>query len=288
MRNKFERNRFEANGEAAARAIFLKMTPWKWRLVRAFEGVLRLILPMLPARASQAVPAQPKTILVVEYWNLGDLAILVPFLKNLRAGFPRAKISLLVNESLKTFLEGQELVDEFIPVRVPWAQHFSRWKKYNPLSGYRISFTRTILGIRKSRFDWAISGRMDVRDNFLLWLSGAARRIGYGLGGGGFLLTDRVAPDLSRPHRGDIWLRLLDALGKPPKRDVGAFQLNEGELVAARSFLRERGISEDAFLIGVHPGARIAVRRWGDERFSEVVRHILEETEAHVLWFSDP
>jgi len=49
----------------------------------------------------------------------------------------------------------------------------------------------------------------DVRDNFLLWLSGAAR--GWlRAWRGGFLLTDRVAPDLSRPHRGDIWLRLLE------------------------------------------------------------------------------
>jgi len=275
--------------ETAGRATFLRMTPGKWQLARAFESIIRLLLPLVPPlRILEESKALPSSILVVEYWNLGDLAIVVPFLKNLRRSYPQARISLLVNAGLASFLEGQGLVDEFIPVRVPWAQHFSRWKKYSPFSGHWISFARTILAIRKRKFDWAISGRMDVRDNFLLWLSGAARRIGYGLGGGGFLLTDRVAPDLSRPHRGDIWLRLLDALGKPPKRDVGVFQLNEGELVAARSFLRERGISEDTFLIGVHPGARIAVRRWGDERFSEVVRHILEETEAHVLWFSDP
>src|SRR6266481_1890036 len=250
--------------ETAGRATFLRMTPGKWQLARAFESIIRLLLPLVPPlRILEESKALPSTILVVEYWNLGDLAIVVPFLKNLRRSYPQARISLLVNAGLASFLEGQGLVDEFIPVRVPWAQHFSRWKKYSPFSGHWISFARTILAIRKRKFDWAISGRMDVRDNFLLWLSGAARRIGYGLGGGGFLLTDRVAPDLSRPHRGDIWLRLLDALGKPPKRDVGAFQLNEGELVAARSFLRERGISEDAFLIGVHPGARIAVRRWG-------------------------
>ncbi len=285
MRNGLRWNGLEAKGEAAARASFLKMTPRKWRLVRAFEGVLRLILP---ARAIEAVAAQPKTILVVEYWNLGDLAILVPFLRNLRAGFSRAKISLLVNESLKTFLEGQGLVDEFIPVRVPWAQHFSRWKKYNPFSGHWISFVRTIIGIRERQFDWAISGRMDVRDNFLLWLSGAARRIGYGLGGGGFLLTDRVAPDLSRPHRADIWLHLLDAAGKPPNRGLSGFRLTRSELASAEAFLRDRGIPAGAFLIGIHPGARIAVRRWGDERFAEVARHFLRENDAHTLWFSDP
>ena len=277
------------SSEAAGRASLLKMTPRKWMLVRTAERVLRLLVPLLPSpRSEVSSGARPKTILVVEYWNLGDLAIVVPFLKNLRRNYPEARISLLVNRGLAGFLEGQGLVDEFIPVRVPWAQHFSRWKKYNPFSRHWISFVRTFLALRKRQFDWAISGRMDLRDNFLLWLSGAARRIGYGLGGGGFLLTDLVAPDLSRPHRGDIWLHLLDALGEPTNRDLGGFQLNEAELATARSFLRERGISEDAFLIGVHPGARMAVRRWGDERFAEVARHLLAETDAHVLWFSDP
>src|SRR6267142_303071 len=162
--------------ETAARATFLRMTPRKWQLVRAFESVIRLLLPLVPPlRILEKSEALPSSILVVEYWNLGDLAIVVPLLKNLRRSYPQARISLLVNAGLASFLEGQGLVDEFIPVRVPWAQHFSRWKKYNPFSGHWISFVRTLLGVRKKQFDWAISGRMDVRDNFLLWLSGAAR-----------------------------------------------------------------------------------------------------------------
>jgi ADP-heptose:LPS heptosyltransferase len=277
------------SSEQAARASLLKMTRRKWRLVRAAERGIRLVLPLLPQPAKRGDAGEPpSSILVVEYWNLGDLAILVPFLRNLRARFPAAKISLLVNDSLKTFLKGQELVDEFIPVRVPWAQHFSRWKKYNPFSRQWLSLIRVIWALRKRQFDWVFSGRMDPRDNLLLWLSGAARRIGYGLGGGGFLLTDRVAPDLSHPHRADIWLHLLDALGKPADRDLGGFRLTAGELASAQLFLQERGIPSDAFVVGVHPGARIATRRWGDERFAEVVRKLLDEADAHILWFSEP
>src|SRR5258708_15449416 len=169
-----------------------------------------------------------------------------------------------------------------MPVRVPWPQHFSRWKKYSPFSGHWISFARTILGIRKRKFDWAISGRMDVRDNFLLWLSGAARRIGYGLGGGGFLLTDCVTPDVSRTHRADIWLRLLEALGKPANRDSGGMRLTADEITSAQLFLQEKGIPLDAFLIGVHPGARLAVRRWGDERFAKVAEELFTGREGHI------
>jgi heptosyltransferase-2 len=277
------------SNESAARASFLKITPRKWRVVRVAERGIRLVLTLLPQPAKLRDEGElPSSILVMEYWNLGDLAILVPFLKNLRRSYPEARISLLVNAGLAAFLEGQGLVDEFIPVRVPWAQHHSRWKKYNPFSWDWISFARTLRAVRKRQFDWAISGRMDVRDNFLLWLSGAARRIGYGLGGGGFLLTDRVNPDLSRPHRADIWLHLLEAVGKPANRDLGGFQLTEDELASAQLFLEAKGIPSDAFLIGVHPGARMAVRRWGDERFAEVARDLLAKSDAHILWFSDP
>lgn len=264
------------------------MTPRKWRLVRMFDSVVRLLVPLLPSpRPLGNCENEPKSILIIEYWNLGDLVILVPFLRNLRQSFPGARIALVVNAGLASFLKGQGLVDEFIPVRVPWTQ-FSRRKKYNPLSSDWISLARILSAVRKRKFDWAISGRMDIRDNFLLWLSGAGRRIGYGFGGGGFLLTDRVMPDLSRPHRVDTWLRLLEVLGKHPERDVPQFQLTHSEINSAEAFMHERGIPTDAFLIGIHPGARIATRRWGDERFAQVAEHLVTETDAHIVWFSDP
>jgi ADP-heptose:LPS heptosyltransferase len=265
------------------------MTPGKWRLVRIFEAIVRflkLLMPPLPPVKN--LTESPLGILVVEYWNLGDLAILVPFLRNLRRSFPSARISLLVNPDLTSFLEGQGLVDEFIPMRVPWAKHFNRLKKYNPFSLDWISLARTVLALRKRRFDWAFSGRMDVRDNFLLWLTGARRRIGCGIGGGASLLTDEVKPDLSRPHRADIWMHLLEAVDALPNGRLDGFHLTHAELASARSYLAGLGIASDVSLIGVHPGARIATRRWGDERFTEVARRVLEETDAHVLWFSEP
>lgn len=272
----------------ALRASLVFITPRKWKLIRFFEAFLRplkVLLPKpLPLEGSAETPAR---VLVVEYWNLGDLAILVPFLRNLRSNFPRARISLLLNANLARFLEGQGLVDEFIPGRVPWARHFHRWRKYNPFSLDWISLVRTILALRKRRFDWAFSGRMDVRDNFLLWLSGARRRIGFSIGGGGFFLTDRIKPDSSRPHRVDLWLQLLEALRILPSTELGSFRLTSADSALAKGFLDERGISPGAFLVGVHPGARIATRRWGEDRFAEVARRLQKETDVHILWFSE-
>lgn len=275
--------------EAVTRASFLRMSATKWHLVRMFEAMARLltwlILPPKPGGTRSEAPA---SILVVEYWNLGDLAILVPFLRNLRKSFPQAQICLLLNPGLTTLLDGQGLVDEFIPIRVPWARHFSRWRKYNPFSLGWLSLALTILELRNRRFDWAFSGRMDVRDNFLLCLIGAWRRIGYGIGGGGSFLTDRVTPDLSRTHRADAWLHLLEAINVSVDRKLDRFRLTDRELASARSYLTGLGLSPHAFLIGVHPGARIDTRRWGEDRFAEVVRRLLKETDAHILWFSEP
>jgi len=275
--------------EAVARATLLRMTPLRWRLVRIFESLTQFLKPLIPPlRPFKNPKEQPASILVIEYWNLGDLAILVPFLKNLRRSFPTARVSLLISPNLSSFLEGQGIVDETIPIRVPWARHFNRWRKYNPFSMDWISLTRTILALRKRRWDWAFSGRMDVRDNFMLWLSSARRRIGYGIGGGGSFLTDQVTPDLSRPHRADVWLHLLEAIDMSVDRNLGHFRLADSELASAQSYLTGLGIPPGAFLIGVHSGARIATRRWGEDRFAEVARRLLQETDAHILWFSEP
>lgn len=273
--------------ESMARESLLRMTWRKWSFVRVFEVVLRLLRPILPSPQKESLEP-PASIVVLEFWNLGDLAILVPFLNNLRRAFPRARISLLINEAFKSFLDGHGIVDELIPVKAPWAQRFHRWHKYSPFSFDWISLARNLLTLRQRRFDWAISGRMDVRDNLILWLIGARRRIGYGFAGGGAFLTDRVVPDLSLLHRADTWLHLLEAVNVRVDRKLGHLQLRPSEAASARSYLVNGGIPSDAFLIGIHPGARIATRRWGDDRFAEVARRLLQETDAHILWFSEP
>ena len=288
MQRRATRAKLAHESESVARARLLHITRRKWRLLCVFEALLRFLKPLMPSIPLLEDPGKPpNSILVVEYWNLGDLAILVPFLRNLKHSFPGARISLLVRPELAHFLDDQGIVDEFIAVRVPWGRHFNRWRKYNPFSPDWISLARTILAMRRRRFEWAFSGRMDIRDNLLLWLSGARRRIGYGIGGGGSLLTDEVTPDVSRPHRADVWLHLLQAVDVSADRKLDGLRLTEVDHAHARSFLVARGIPP-AFLIGIHPQARIATRRWGDEHFAEIARRLLETTEAHVLWFLEP
>jgi len=277
------------NDEATARATLLRMGARKWLAVRIAEALCRIFVKFNKVPGPLAVDRNAQIrILVIEYWQLGDLAILVPFLRELRRTFPNAHISLLLNETLRRFLQGQGLVDEFIPIRVPWAQHLSRWKKYSPFSSLWIPFARTILSWRARNFDFAFSGRMDFRDNFLLWMSGATRRVGYGFAGGSCFLTDIVSPDISRPHRADLWLQLLEPFGSAREDDQLAFRVDDEMREQSADFLRSLNIEEHTFVIGIHPGARSPVRRWGDDKFAEVANVLLQDTNVTILWFSEP
>lgn len=271
--------------EAAARACLVPYGATRLFLSRLFENLLRPIL-YFTGEDDRETAEEPRSILVVEYWNLGDFVMLTPFLKNLRLHYPKAHIALLASPRTVPMAQEQELVDEIIPVTVPWARHMARRKKY--FSRHWGEYIRCIARLRARRFDLGFTARVDIRDNFLLWVGKVRQRVGYGYGYGGSLLTDVVTPDLSRPHYSERWLQLLEHLKKPildrrPELRLGAEQRD-----FAKRFLEEVGIENGEVVIGIHSGARNAVRQWGNDRFLEVSRRLRRAFPVKILWFRDP
>jgi ADP-heptose:LPS heptosyltransferase len=259
---------------------------WKrLALSRLFEASLRPLLNIV-GRQADAAGEEPRSILVAEYWHLGDLVMLTPFLKNLRRHYPRTRITLLANAKVMPLIEAQNLVDEVITVRVPWAQHDSRRRKY--ISRHWIEFFRCLARLRRRSFDWGFSARADVRDNFILWAGGVKRRIGYGFGYGASLLTDVVTPEISRPHFSDRWLHLLEYLDKPTLDRQPELNLTAEERRAARQYVSDLGIRDTEIAIGVHAGSRNPIRQWGEENFFEVAEKLASRFPVKVLWFREP
>jgi heptosyltransferase-2 len=278
------------DAEAAARGCLVKFSNGRRFAIRLAE---LLLLPIVRCvdffRARRAESSKEiRKILVLEAGNLGDIISILPFLGNLRIAYPDAHITLLANPSMFQMLENLALVDELIPVRFPWAIHFSQRSRYNPFSSHWTRLVRALREVRRGEFDLALSGRGDLRDNFILWLTGIRRRIGYGFLGGGFLLTETAMPDLSRLHRSDCWLRLLEHLGKEVRDRQPSLQLSREEEVFAREYLAKLRIGNGDLVIGIHPGARIRVRQWGEANFRAVGEKLAAEQPAKILWFQDP
>lgn len=276
--------------DAAARAVLVKMSVRKRSLIRMAEVIARPLLAVVERFRQRPKGTSDKVnkILVMEYWNLGDIVMLSPFLRSLRIHFPSASISLLTSPKAAPLLEHQGLVDRVITVRVPWAQHYSRWRKYNPFSRLWLELLRTLRLLHNQQFDLAFTVRADIRDNLILWLSNTRRRVGYGFGGGAFLLTDNVTPDLEHPHLSVRWLSLLKHLGDFAVVQQPSLQVTKEEDQHAEQYLAALGIRDGDFLIGIHPGARNSMRQWGDANFAALVQRLKARFPVKVLWFQDP
>jgi heptosyltransferase-2 len=283
-------DRSAKDANAAALAAMVRIGAGKRLAIRAFEAITRPLVIVLEwlGYCSVDTSADVRRILVLEYWNLGDIVMETPFLQNLRVQYPDAHIVLLTSPKVAPLIEHQGLVDQVVVVRVPWAQHYSRWKKYNPFSSSWLELFRMLKFLHRQQFDLAFTGRADIRDNCMMWLAEVRRRVGYAFGGGGFFLTDVVIPDLKRPHLSDRWLRLIEHLGKPILERQPRLRLTQEEERLADRYLAKRGIENGELLIGIHPGARSAIRQWGEDNFLTLAQRLQARFPVKILWFHDP
>jgi lipopolysaccharide heptosyltransferase II len=278
------------DADAAALGAMAKISARKRMLIRVIEAILRpLVLGLEQLRRTpRNTGGEVNKILVMEYWNLGDIVMLSPFLRSLRIQYPNASIALLTSPKVAPLIENQGLVDQVICVRIPWAQHYSRWRKYYPFSSLWFELLRTLKFLHTQRFDLAFTARADIRENFIIWLAQVARRVGYGFGGGGFLLTDTVTPDIQHPHFSNRWLKLLEHVGKLALVRLPSLRVTQSEEKVALQCLREYGIQDGEFLIGIHAGARSVVRQWGEENFAMLARRLQSQFPIKIVWFQDP
>jgi heptosyltransferase-2 len=278
------------DANAAALGVLVRMSVRKRWLIRLIELFLRPLVAglKLVRHPPRNTGGEANKILVMEYWNLGDIVMLTPFLRSLRIQYPEAIITLLTSPKAAPLMEQQGLVNQVMAVRIPWAEHYSRWRKYNPFSVQWLGMLRMVRFLRAQHFDLAFTARADIRENFILWLARVARRVGYGFGGGGFLLTDTVTPDVQHPHLSNRWLRLLEHVGKQALVRHPSLQVTSEEERASQKILAERGFHRQDFLIGVHPGARSATRQWGEENFLALSQRLQAQFPVKIVWFEDP
>jgi ADP-heptose:LPS heptosyltransferase len=267
-------------------------TPTLWkRLVvaglNAFAGVKRALpgARQRPAGDSNEI----RRILVVELWNIGDVVLTMPFLAELRAMFPLATTTLLAPPHAEEVLRGTGLVDDFIEIDISSRE---TWLTRNPLAYDWRRLWRLRDELRSREFDLAFQCRLHIREHVIVGLSGAHRRVGYSFDGADGLLTDAVPVADASEHKADEWLRLLEPFGKPFGKPFGAkppsLNITEDENQKAKAYLSASGISPAARVIGIHPGASIADKRWPLDRFHELAVALAERQDVRVLAFVDP
>jgi len=241
-----------------------------------------LLFNLNPAKKNLAMP---KKILVLELWGIGDLVMMSSALGPLRRNYPNAEIAVLVKPNASILLKYNENIDEFIEFDFPWTKFRGKYRIWQ--WNWR-GLIRVVKKLRRKEFDLAICARGDIRNNILLFLSQSTRRVGYDFTGGAYFLTDVVDQRSSRKHRVNDWNRLLRYLELKVKNFYPKIYISEDESKKAEKFISDQGIAQNNLIVGIHPGARIAVRRWPLEKFTKVAEHIKNKYNAKIILFIGP
>ncbi len=235
----------------------------------------------------RAAPDPPRRILLLRLERIGDLLMSFGAIRAVRRLAPDAAIDLVVgswNEPVARTIEG---LDGLEVLDAPWLA------RGGPGST-SMGLVRRAIAWRRRRYDLAINFEGDIRSHVLMAASGAPRLVGFGMAGGGPLLTDRVPHD-PRRHTALSGLRLVErAFGLADGTLPGPFDPDGAAAWRLRLPERARREADERLaalglgtpgppLVAVHVSGGRAIKQWPAERFADVARALAASHGAAVL-----
>jgi lipopolysaccharide heptosyltransferase II len=244
------------------------------RRERAAVGLADLGLRVAARFLARGAPAAgtPRSVLLLRLERVGDLLMSLDAIAAVRRQVPEAKIDLVVggwNEPIARLIPG---IDRVEVLNAPWLARGDGGESMRALAARAWAW-------RPRRYDLAINFEGDIRSNAMIGLSGAARRVGFGMAGGAPMLTDVVPFDPSI-HTRSSSLRLVERAFALPGRSLESVRPSGA---APRLVLPQQAIERAARLLApvasrrivvVQAGGGREVKQWNLERFAEVANRL--------------
>jgi predicted lipopolysaccharide heptosyltransferase III len=216
---------------------------------------------------------KPRNVLAIKLRYLGDVLLATPTLHALKAAFPAARLSVLVNRGTEDILRGNPHVDEIIPL--------DRGSLYQQ--------GRFVWEIRRRRFDTVVDLTDGDRAALLTRSSGAAVRIGFNAERRwtGRCYTTVVSGEAGA-HRIERDLAALAPLGVAAREHVPRLWLMPEDDGNVERLVHEVGLPTNAPWVVIQPGARYWFKAWPVERFAELADRLHDRFGCHVLVGGSP
>ena len=223
-----------------------------------------------PGRAAFVLPWESVgRVLAVRLDNVGDVVLLGPALRALRAALPRAHVTLLASPAGASVAPLLPWVDDVMVEQVVWQDT----KGAMPLDPARE--LALVSRLAEHRFDAALIftswAQSPWPPAYACYLAGIPVRIGESKEFGGALLTTAVPSRPDGLHQADRNLHLLETTGIPAAGRHLELHVPRAVQEAADGLLVEAGVDPGRPFVVVAPGASCAARRWFPERFADVV-----------------
>jgi ADP-heptose:LPS heptosyltransferase len=249
-------------------------------LDRALGGALLRILRPLKAveDLGGAYPAlrSVREIVAVKFWGIGNAALLLPVLRDLRARYPGARLTVVTLAGNEPLFRG--VADRTLAVRM------------SPVVAAGLDLFRAAATLRALPVDLALDFEQYVRSSqALLRLAGARQVIAFDTKGQGraALADVKVRYDGAR-HCGQSFLDLARAAGVRTRTyRPGGLAVDPEAAARVDRWRLPRGAGP---LVVLHPGSgdNFHGRRWPTRRFGLVARRLVDEAKAVVAVTGSP
>jgi len=214
----------------------------------------------------------PRTILVVVTRRIGDVLLATPLIRTLRHAWPDAAIDALVFASTEGVLHANPDLRRVLTIaeRPPLAVHLGFAARL--WHGYDLALS-LVPSDRPTMYAW-LAGRMSVG----LVVDSAKHRWKQRL------LDKWIAYDNFNTHTVNLYLRVAEALGLKPQRQIVASWGSDDE-ARARSKLTAAGVS-GAYAV-LHPSPKFKYKTWTLHGWQECARWLAEQG-LHVVLTGGP
>jgi len=214
---------------------------------------------------------------------VGDAVMATPALRCLRRNYPRAHITWLMRSYVQPVL-----------ANAPWCDAMVTYDPHKPREDAG-GLLRTVLALRRERFDLAVLLTHSFRSALLVRLAGVRRRVGISCGDQSFLLTDVIAWPRAAGRRlpiakVDLYahvLRYLGCQGWEEQRQELFFSPAQDETVC--QLLAARGVRAGQPLFCLVPGAAYGEsKHWYTDRFQQVGDNLAQQYGAALAIIVSP
>lgn len=225
-------------------------------------------------------------ILIVKTSAIGDVTHTLPALHALRAQYPDARITWLVEEAAADLIIGHRALDRvLVSRRKSWVRRLKKGPQRFAAFKEMVAFIREL---RDTEYDLLIDFQGLLKSGLLVGLARARRKVGFGKGMehaecSYIFLNERIPAVSMDIHAVDRELMLLKAIGIECREVVFDLPIGEEVRRAVADQLARHGVDAARPLVAVNPRATWPTKLWDNSKFAQLADQLLEQGWAVVF-----
>lgn len=230
-------------------------------------------------------------ILIVKLSAIGDVLHTLPAANALRARYPMAHITWVVEAAAAPLVEGHTALDRvLVSRRKQWAADLLSGSRRQEAVREIRSFIRVL---RDTRYDLVIDFQQLLKSGAIVALARGGVKAGFGPGMQhmemSYLFLNRRIPKVSMAHHAlSRNLMLLRALGIPASEVVYRLPVDAADHQLVEKALRQAGLTASRRLVAVNPVAQWETKLWPNRRFATLADRLILEYGADIVFTGGP